>query len=269
MRKSEPTAHDDSAPARPKAGLWGKIFGGTAEKRGPAAVPQGMRIYAVGDIHGCCQQLDALMQKIDEDKQGSDLDSRLVFLGDYIDRGPDSKGTVARLLAVESSYRPTFLMGNHDQTLLDFLKDPIVYRSWRGFGAQETLMSYGVMPPRFDDEGEFAVARDRLERALPANHLNFLTNLQTSAQIGDYYFVHAGVRPGIALDDQIPADMLWIRLEFLESKQDFGKVIVHGHTPIERATRYANRINVDTGTYATGRLTAAVLEGESCRFLAT
>jgi len=269
MSDFEPTAQDDLAPARPRSGLLGRLFAGAAAKRGPAFVPRGVRIYAVGDIHGCSQQLDILMTNIEADNKGSGLDSRLIFLGDYIDRGPDSKGTVARLLMVPPNFRTVFLMGNHDQTLLDFLKDPIVYRSWRGFGAQETLMSYGVLPPRFDDEGEFAAARDRLERAVPADHLEFFRNLQNSAQVGDYFFVHAGVRPGIALDEQIPQDALWIREEFLESKHDFGKIIVHGHSPIERATRYSNRINVDTGAYATGRLTAAVLEGQSCRFLAT
>jgi serine/threonine protein phosphatase 1 len=257
----------DQAPNRP--GIFPRILSALSGKRAPAAVPQGMRVYAVGDIHGCASQLDDLTAMILADNQSSGLDTQLVFLGDYLDRGPDSKGVVARLLAPPEGYRSTHLMGNHDQALLDFLDDPIVYRSWRAFGAPETLMSYGVRPPRFDDEAEFAAARDQLAQAMPADHLDFLRNLPLSTRIGDYFFVHAGVRPGIALAEQIAADMLWIRDEFLQSQYDFGSVIVHGHTPIERLVRHTNRINVDSGAYATGRLTAAVLEGQACRFLST
>jgi serine/threonine protein phosphatase 1 len=253
----------------PRPGIFPRIWNAFSPKRSPAAVPDGMRVYAVGDIHGCARQLDDLMAVILADNQASGLDTRLVFLGDYLDRGPDSKGVIARLLSPPEGYKASHLMGNHDQTLLDFLDDPIVYRSWRSFGAQETLMSYGVLPPRFDDEEEFVQARQQLLQAMPADHLNFLRNLQGSVRIGDYFFVHAGVRPGIALDQQVAADMLWIRDEFLDSRHNFGSVIVHGHTPIERGVRRTNRINIDTGAYATGRLTAAVLEGETCRFLST
>jgi len=246
-----------------------KLSGFVSRKRAPAHVPDGMRIYAIGDIHGCSEQLDRLMAKIREDQGADGPEPWLVFLGDYVDRGPDSKGVIERLLTVPMGFNQVCLLGNHDQTLLDFLGDSTVYRSWRGFGAPETLLSYGVLPPRFDDEREFETAQTQLARALPQSHLVFLRGLQNSVAIGGYFFVHAGARPGIALDKQVPQDMLWIRDEFLGSNYSFGKVIIHGHTPVPEAVRRANRIGVDTGAYATGRLTAAVLEGENCRFLST
>ena len=130
-------------------------------------------------------------------------------------------------------------------------------------------MSYGVEPPRFDDESAFAEARDNLHGAMPPAHIGFLKGLELSANIGDYFFVHAGVRPGIPLDRQEPQDLLWIRDEFLDSRDNFGSVIVHGHTPSEHPTRKPNRIGIDTGAYATGQLTTAVLEQNTCRFMHT
>ena len=246
-----------------------KLFGFVSRKRELRSVPDGVRVYAIGDIHGCSEQLDRLMAMIRDDHGADGLEPWLVFLGDYVDRGPDSKGVIERLLLAPEGFNLVCLLGNHDQTLLDFLEDSTVYRSWRGFGAPETLLSYGVLPPRFDDERDFVTAQIQLARALPQSHLVFLQNLQNSVAIGGYFFVHAGARPGIALDKQVSQDMLWIRDEFLGSNYDFGKTVVHGHTPLPEAVRRANRISVDTGAYATGRLTAAVLEGETCRFLST
>jgi len=250
-----------------KRGFFGWFAG--SSPRASACVPEGIRVYAVGDIHGCASQLDSLLEAIEADAAGWPSEKHLIFLGDYCDRGPDSKGVIDRLLSPRANFVTCHLRGNHDQVILDFLEDPSIYRSWRGFGAQETLMSYGVSPPRFDDDGAFAVARDRFAAALPPSHLRFLRNLQYSARIGDYFFVHAGVRPGVKLEDQTPEDLLWIRDEFLMSTNNFGAVVVHGHTPGDRPLRRENRIALDTGVYATGHLAAVVLDGVSCRFLVT
>jgi len=233
------------------------------------AVPEGMRVYAVGDIHGCLSELDSLLATILNDAVGYYGERQLVFLGDYVDRGPDSKGVLNRLLAPAEGFNAHYILGNHDQTLLDFLENPSLFRDWRDFGGRETLMSYGVTPPRFDNEEAYSQARDKLRSAMPQSHLDFLRSLQYSVTIGSYHFVHAGVRPGVPLDRQVPEDLLWIRDEFLLSNTDHGKTIVHGHTPMEEPVKLPNRISVDTGVYATGKLTAAVLEGAECRFLST
>ncbi len=234
------------------------------------SIPEGMRVYAVGDIHGCAKLLDRLTAIIVQDSQAASVQRQIVYLGDYVDRGPDSKGVIERLLAPPpEGFLVQHLRGNHDQMMLDFLTDPAVFSIWKSFGAQETLMSYGVLPPRFDDVAAFEEARDRLAEALPQAHLQFLQALPLSVTIGGYFFAHAGVHPGIALHDQVPEDLLWIRDEFLNSTQDFGTVIVHGHSPTEEPVRRPNRIGVDTGAYATGRLTCVVLQGTSSRFLHT
>ena len=232
-------------------------------------LPAGQRLYAIGDIHGCLQELRQILNEVRYDSEDVEGETHIIFLGDYIDRGPDSKGVIETLRSVARDFPVTCLLGNHDQTLLDFLETPAVFRDWRCFGAPETLLSYGVQPPRFDDAAAFAQTRDDLVAALPPEHVIFLKNLKHSVTFGDYFFVHAGVRPGIPLDRQDEQDLLWIREEFLNSRTDFGRVVVHGHTPSEKPVRKANRIGIDTGAYATGRLTAAVLERSSCRFIET
>jgi serine/threonine protein phosphatase 1 len=233
------------------------------------AVPDGLRIYAVGDIHGCHAELEILMDLIEHDIRDTNNAVRLVYLGDYIDRGPASKEVVARILKTGSQFQTISLRGNHDQMLLDFLENPSAFVHWRDVGGRETLLSYGVIPPQSADEKSMLQARDSLLRALPEDHLRFFRGLRYSARIGDYFFVHAGVRPGAALEDQTIDDMLCIREPFLRSAKDFGVKIVHGHTPTAEPVCRANRIGLDTGAYATGRLTAAVLEGAGLRFLHT
>lgn len=233
-----------------------------------ARVPEGIRVYAIGDIHGCSHLLDALHEQIARDAKRFRGEKVVVYLGDFIDRGHDSKGVIERLLhAVPAGMTPRYVKGNHDAALLAFLVDPGTYRVWRSFGAAETLQSYGVSPPLFDAMDQFESARVALAAALPREHLAFFNHLELKVEIGDYVFCHAGVRPGVALDDQSEEDLLWIREEFLNSNRSFGKVIVHGHTPLLAPVRTANRISIDTGAYATGTLTAAVLERTGCRFL--
>ena len=233
-------------------------------------VPGGTRVYAVGDIHGRRDLLERLLGKIASHAGDAALKNSLVFLGDYVDRGPQSKAVIELLLQLDwPGWEIVRLRGNHDQAVIDFVGDPRSYRGWRGFGAAETLVSYGVKAPMFDDERGFAAAREEFLEKCPAEHMDFLHSLKLSHATGDYMFVHAGVRPGVALDMQSAQDMMWIRDDFLSSHAKLDKVIVHGHSPSEKPVLRRNRIGVDTGAYATGCLTAAVLQGQDCNFLST
>jgi serine/threonine protein phosphatase 1 len=261
---------ESSGPANPEAapkpGWIARLLG--LKTSVPAVIPPGRRVYAIGDIHGRLDLLHKLLELIEADDAGSGLDRTVIFMGDYVDRGPESKGVIDLLLGQKTS-AVLCLRGNHDQAVLDFLADAKFYRQWREFGAPETLLSYGVMPPRFEDDADFERARVEFEQKLPPEHLRFFSALPYSHAVGDYLFVHAGLRPGVALERQDPHDLLWIRDEFLLSRLSFGKIVVHGHSPTPGPVRRPNRIGIDTGAYATGRLTAVVLEGTDCRFLST
>jgi serine/threonine protein phosphatase 1 len=235
----------------------------------PAAVPPDSRVYAIGDIHGQAALLDELLAMIERDGMGRPETNVLVFVGDYVDRGGDSKGVVEQLLNLRADFVAHFLRGNHDQALLDFLADPGSFPLWRDYGADETLASYGVPSPQSDDQEALRQTRDRLQASLPASHRRFFETLKLSETIGDYFFAHAGVRPGTALDQQEERDLMWIRDDFLNSRAAFGKIVVHGHTPTNAPVVRRNRIGIDTGAYMTGRLTALVLEGTRRRFLQT
>jgi serine/threonine protein phosphatase 1 len=239
------------------------------QKREPARIPLGERLYVVGDIHGRLDLLDCLLGLVKTHAQNGPERCTLLYVGDYVDRGPDSRGVVERLLQPISGFQSRFLRGNHDQAVLDFLANPLFYRIWKNYGAQETLLSYGVRPPRFDAEKAILETRDEFAAKLPASHKIFFENLEMTAEIGDYFIVHAGVRPGIALNAQSAEDMLWIREDFLLSTADFGKIVIHGHTPAPSVMRRKNRIGIDTGAYATGKLTALVLEGDTVKVLQT
>jgi serine/threonine protein phosphatase 1 len=226
----------------------------------------------VGDIHGYAAALKTLLANIAEDAEASRPAERplLVFIGDYVDRGPDSKGAIDLILEAEASgaFEVAALKGNHEDALERFLAEPAYAPSWIGNWGETTLISYGVVPPDPYDTTACEQARARFAAAFPKAHLGFLGRLSLSRTVGDYLFVHAGVRPGVALDQQIDRDLIWIRYDFLESEDDFGKVVVHGHTPSAgRPEVKANRINVDTGVYFTGLLTAVRLEGETRRFI--
>lgn len=242
-----------------------RLFGEVAPR---PRVPDGTCVYAVGDIHGRHDLLLALLDRIWADASGDG--NILIFLGDYVDRGPASKAVVEHVMGLE---RPGWdiikLMGNHEFSLLEFVKNPEVYLSWRMFGGTETLMSYGVRPPLFSDPKELQRAHGDFLTALPREHFAFLTGLPFSHTVGDYFFVHAGVRPAISLQAQAAEDMLWIRDDFLICDQWLGKLIVHGHTPEEEPVVRSNRIGIDTGAYATGRLTAVKLSEDRYTFLST
>jgi serine/threonine protein phosphatase 1 len=230
-------------------------------------VPEGQRVYAIGDIHGRRDLLDELLDDIRKDCLGTQQTVVIVFVGDYVDRGPDSKGVIERLLNLPPPLQGKFLRGNHDQALLDFIEDPLRYETWCDFGADETLTSYGVRRRATIRPTHWLRRGSGLHALFRPSICGFSNHCFCRASLGDYFFAHAGVRPGTPLDEQKEEDLLWIREEFLRSSEDFGKVVVHGHTPTDSPVKRANRIGIDTGAYLTGRLTAVALEGHSQRFL--
>ena len=225
-------------------------------------LPEGIRIYALGDIHGRSDLVKKMFTVIDADIARNPVGRPIeVFLGDYIDRGPDSAHTLD-LLIERSLHRETvFLKGNHEAYFLEVLRDPTKLEDWRQFGGLQTLMSYGVQPTLNPDSIEQADLIKALTGVMPRDHLSFLEGLKPSFVCGDFFFVHAGVRPGIPLKEQQESDLLWIRNEFLDSDENFGKFIVHGHTPVQKPDIRPNRINIDTGAYATGNLTLLTIQG--------
>ena len=235
-----------------------------------ARIPDGVRLYAVGDIHGRADLLNDLHGRIAGDADAAPGRRKVVvYLGDYVDRGADSfavvEGLIARPLPGFESMR---LKGNHEDFLLSFLDDVACGDAWLMNGGEATLASYGV---EIGGYGGNALERARLAliRALPAEHLDFFRGLALTYEAGDYLFVHAGVRPGVGLDRQTDHDLMWIRDGFLESDADFGRVVVHGHSIRPEPDIRPNRIGIDTGAYHTGRLTCLVLEAETRRFLHT
>ncbi|MFN3960975.1 MAG: metallophosphoesterase family protein [Parvularculaceae bacterium] len=244
--------------------MIGKFF---QPKTAAAGAPDGERVYAIGDIHGCARLLDALLTKINADTAGAKR--RLVFLGDYVDRGEDSKGVIDRLLAQGAQEPDTiFLKGNHEQAILDFLEDPGRNEDWLHWGGDKTLESYGVAdiwsktPDRLASE---------LKERMPPAHVEFIEKLELWRILGDYAFVHAGFRPGVPLPDQTEEDCLWIRGEFHNAAPDGRpkETVVHGHHPVKKPQDLGWRIAVDTGAVWSDALTAVVLEGTARRFIST
>lgn len=227
--------------------------------------PDNARIYAVGDIHGHLAALERLLALIAEDIARQPSDGAvpvILFLGDYIDRGPDSRGVLDRLIKGPlDGVACRFLQGNHEEVLLNFLEDPTAAAEWLDFGGVETLASYGVRASLgIRERARCEALRDRFLETFPDEHRNFLNKLEAMIVLGDYVFVHAGIRPGRRLDRQRLEDLLWIREPFLSDRRPTDKAVVHGHTMVEQAELGGNRIGIDTGAYATGVLTALVLQ---------
>lgn len=237
---------------------------------GRARTPDGIRLYAIGDVHGMDDMLAKAHGKIAIDLASRPVaDHRVVHVGDYVDRGRASAGVIDRLARLSADDpRIVCLMGNHDELMLGFLSEPILCGpTWLGNGAPATLASYGIaVPERLGFDGLPALSA-RLAEAMPADHKAFLASLPRSVGFGDFFFCHAGIRPGVALDRQSDEDLVWIRDAFLASSRDHGAVIVHGHTPVREPEVRPNRIDIDTGAVYGGPLTVLALDGTEHRFL--
>lgn len=236
-------------------------------------VPAGTRLYAIGDIHGRVELLRSLRHVIQADAaQHTATRNLLICLGDYVDRGGDSRAVIDMILdETMPGFECIYLKGNHEDTLLAFLEDETIGPGWlmQGGGAA-TLYSYGVRPPQSPaDTAALRRTQSDLAERLPAAHLGFLRNLPLFHVEGDYIFVHAGLRPDVPFDRQTSDDMLWIRDEFLRSDTSFGKIVVHGHSITDAPDIRPNRIGIDTGAFASGRLTCLVLDGTERSFLQT
>lgn len=228
-----------------------------------STVPDGERIYAIGDVHGRLDLLDRLLEQIDDDEaRRGPMQTQLVFLGDLVDRGPDSAGVVDRLRCLPTGDRPArFLLGNHEEVFLSALDgDRRALRAFCRIGGRETVLSYGVSPSDYErmDYDQLAAA---LSELIPATHRAFLASFEDLIVLGDYAFAHAGVRPATALSEQRTADLRWIRTPFLDHRGPLEKVIVHGHTIRAEVEWRPHRIGIDTGAYESGRLSALGLEG--------
>ncbi|MDB5693191.1 MAG: serine/threonine protein phosphatase [Alphaproteobacteria bacterium] len=252
-------------------GLLHKLsFGLVGEGGGPRG-KAGARAYAIGDIHGRLDLLDGLLRQVEEDIAGRrPKKTYIVFLGDLIDRGPDSAGVVERLRTWRPRYgRPIFLGGNHEEVLLRILGgDATILPDWLKFGGAECARSYGI-----DVEAlrrmEDAAAVEAVRAKVPRPHREFLENFADTFRFGDYLFVHAGIRPGIAVEEQDRQDLRWIREPFLGDAKEHGFVVVHGHTIVAEVDQRPNRIAIDTGAYHSGVLTALGIEEEERWLLST
>jgi serine/threonine protein phosphatase 1 len=233
-----------------------------------AAGPTGMRIYAIGDVHGRLDLLLGMHARIEmELAEDPPDDWRVIHLGDYVDRGPDAKGVLDTLIAATGrDERVIALAGNHDHGFLDFLAFGSPEGLFANNGGETTALSYGVALD-FGDPVSLATGHARLQRAVPQSHISFLNGLGYSVSFGDFFFCHAGIRPGIPLESQNPRDLLWIRNEFLDYPGLHPKVIVHGHTPHAGPEVMANRVDVDTFACGSGVLTALVIQGERKQIL--
>jgi calcineurin-like phosphoesterase family protein len=234
-------------------------------------VPEGLTVYVVGDIHGRLDLLIDVQRQIDEDKACSPAEhTPEIYLGDYIDRGPESAGVVSRLIARAEATCALFLRGNHEQMLLDFLAgDDACLEHWRVIGGTATLVSYGVEPGLLSRWAPPREVRHDLNARMPLEHRRFLEQTGSYIRAESYLVVHGGIRPGVRLEEQKTADLLGIRHEFLQYQGDFGFIVVHGHTPVATPDLRRNRINIDTGAFATNVLTCLRIGNDGARILAT
>ena len=237
-------------------------------RTGEARTPDGLRVYAIGDMHGCLGLVRRLFAIIESDIAARPVAQyRIICLGDYCDRGEDSRGVIEYLIDATGRHDVVHLLGNHDQRLLEFpraaeeMGEAFLY-----YGGRETLISYGVDPDQ--SIGLRGLGR-AFAAALPSAHRRFLEAAALSHVEGDYFFAHAGVKPGVLLHEQSAGDLLWIRHEFLQYQGDFGKVVVHGHTPWDYVDIQPNRINVDTRAFESGVLSCVVLEENRISILQT
>jgi serine/threonine protein phosphatase 1 len=243
--------------------------------RAPAPPPvfrlaEGQRVYAIGDIHGRRDCFHTIIRKIEADERDrGPADTTIVLLGDLVDRGPDSRGVVTSAMALAKHRKTIILTGNHEEILI---------HAWEGekkaasllhrVGGRETLLSYGVTEDEYD-AADITEMTQLVAARLPVEHIAFMRNFIDQWRCGDYLFVHAGIRPGVALDDQKSSDMRWIRAEFLDDDRDHGVMVVHGHSITEKVEERPNRIGIDTGAFASDVLTAIGIEGDQRWYLST
>ena len=240
----------------------------TAEGGYPPA-PEGFTVYVVGDIHGRLDLLEGVQQCIDGDKARTGSERTVeIYLGDYIDRGPDSAGVVSRLIDRARDTYALFLRGNHEQLLLDFLDGGDCLEQWRALGGTATMLSYGVSPGLLTRSVSAEAVRHSLIENLPITHRPFYQQTGSYVRAGPYLAVHAGIRPGVKLEDQKAADLLGIRQDFLQYDGELDFIVVHGHTPVMAPDLRRNRINIDTGAFATNRLTCLRIGEDGARVLA-
>jgi len=232
--------------------------------------PDGVTLYAVGDIHGRSDCLAQAHERIDRDKARLFAEDRAVeiYLGDYIDRGPDSRGVIDRLIARSARAETVMLIGNHEMIMQSFFSGQTSFEEWRMVGGLETLLSYGAEAGELL-RGESPVRPAELAALIPAAHRRFLAELLGYQLFGRYCFVHAGLRPGKPIEEQSIEDLAWIRDEFLNHRGDFGSIVVHGHTPVNEIEFMPNRINIDTGAFATNRLSVVRIDGDGPSVLET
>jgi Calcineurin-like phosphoesterase len=230
--------------------------------------PEGRTIFAVGDIHGRLDLLEKVQRQIDEDK-GKLGPTRAVevYLGDYIDRGPDSAGVISNLIRRGRRTEAIFLRGNHEQALLDFIEGEHCLEEWRTFGGIPTLLSYQLDPGLLSRDVPEDKVRAALNASLPGEHRQFYADTGRYCDAAPYLFVHAGIRPDVKLEDQSLMDLLTIRATFLDFRGDFGRIVVHGHTPVAEPDMRPNRINVDTGAFATNHLTCVKIDERGAHVL--
>lgn len=230
--------------------------------------PDRLRVYAIGDVHGRLDLLQEMYRLIQaENEKSPPFDWVIIHLGDYVDRGPDSKGVLDLLVSAQKkTHRMLAIAGNHDIGFLEFLATGAPNGIFAYNGGRQTALSYGVSID-FNDLRSVVTGRDALLRAVPPAHIEFLRSLKLSMVFGDFFFCHAGIRPGVNLDNQDPDDLVWIRQQFLDEPRLYPKIIIHGHTPVTDVEIRPNRINLDTGAVFSGRLSALVIDGEKKFFL--
>lgn len=228
-------------------------------------------VYAVGDVHGCLEELRALEQKIQLDARQFRGRKLIIMLGDYIDRGPQSRRVVEHLMGPPpKGFLRICLAGNHEVALLSYLDGYLSREPWLGYGARETLFSYGVDPDRLTSlYGSSEQTDKRIREAIPASHADFLRTLPVMVCSDQFVFVHAGIRPGIALEAQDEGDLLNIREEFFQAAHRLDRWVVHGHTIVDIPTLDGRRLDIDTGAFQTGRLTALRIVGRYGRLLSS
>lgn len=242
-----------------------QLFRNTAPALPPASVPEGERWYVIGDIHGRCDLLDALETAIDDDDaRAGSANSTVVFLGDLIDRGPESAGVVAMTRAWQRRRTVRCLAGNHEEMFLESFTDLEMLRHFLRHGGRETILSYGIEREVYDAL-TLEDLQEEMARLVPAEDRAFLAAAEEWIEAGDYLFVHAGIDPKRPLEEQRRGDLLWIRERFLRHSDPFSHVVVHGHTIFDDVEDTGHRIGIDTGAFRTGRLTALVLEGSARR----